>query len=261
MAASVPGKMADLVVLDDLQSVAVSATMIGGEFVHREGLYSGPSRADAARFSKVKGVRLRRPLTERDFELQAGKAKGAVKVRAIITDTPKRQEEIELPVRSGVVQPNEDFSILAMAECHGGSGGVGLAFVGGLRLARGAIASTVSHDAHNMIIVGRNRSDMALAANRLAEIGGGYIAALDGNVLCELSLPVAGLMSTDDIEIVAEKLRRFEEILLGELGCPPASQILMRFNLLSMANSSSCGFSDKGLIDSASMETVSTIVS
>jgi adenine deaminase len=160
-----------------------------------------------------------------------------------------------------VVQPNGEFSVLAMAECHGGSGSVGLAFVGGLHLARGAIASTVSHDAHNMIIIGQNRSDMALAANRLAEIGGGFIAALDGEVLCELALPVAGLMSTDDIERVAEKLRRFEEILLGELGCPPASQILMRFNLLSMANSSSCGFSDKGLIDSASMETVSTIAS
>lgn len=255
-----PGKMADLVVLDDLQSVKVRATMIGGEFLYDDGGYLRPQRADPTRFSNVRGVGLRRPLTEHDFELQAGKPEGAIKVRAIITDTPKRQEEIELPVRSGVVQPNDNFSILAMAECHGGSGGVGLAFVGGLHLARGAIASTVSHDAHNMLIVGQSRSDMALAANRVAEIGGGFIAVLDGRVLCELALPVAGLMSTEPIELVAEKLRQFEGLLLGELGCPPASQILMRFNLLSMANASSCGFSDKGLIDSASMEAISTIV-
>ena len=179
-----PGKMADLVVLDDLQSVKVRATMIGGEFLYDDGGYLRPQRADPTRFSNVRGVGLRRPLTEHDFELQAGKAEGAIKVRAIITDTPKRQEEIDLPVRSGVVQPNDSFSILAMAECHGGSGSVGLAFVGGLHLAGGAIASTVSHDAHNMLIVGQSRSDMALAANRVAEIGGGFIAVLDGRVLC-----------------------------------------------------------------------------
>ena len=255
-----PGKMADLVVLDDLQSVKVSATMIGGEFISHDADCRSRVRADPARYSKLKPVSLRRPLTERDFELRAGKPDGVIKVRAIITDTPKRQEEIELPVRCGVVQPNDSFSILAMAECHGGSGRVGLAFVGGLHLARGAIASTVSHDAHNMLIIGQNRSDMALAANRLAEIGGGFIAVANGNNLCELALPVAGLMSTDPIERVAEKLKRFEDILLGDLGCLPASQILMRFNLLSMANASSCGFSDRGLINSTSMKAVSTIV-
>jgi adenine deaminase len=255
-----PGKMADLVVLDDLESVKVRATMIGGEFIYEDGSYRRSLDRNAARFSKVKGVRLRRPLTERDFELKAGKSDGTIKVRAIVTDTPKRQEEIELPVRSGLVQPNESFSMLAMAECHGGSGGVGLAFVGGVHLSRGAIASTVSHDAHNMLIVGQSRTDMAFAANRLAEIGGGFIAVLDGRVLCELALPIAGLMSSDAIELLAEKLGRFEAVLLGELECPPASQILMRFNLLSMGNASSCGFSDKGLIDSASMETVDTIL-
>jgi adenine deaminase len=238
----------------------VRATMIGGEFVYDDGGYRSSLRPDLGRFSKVRGVSLRRPLTVRDFELRADKAEGAIKVRAIITDTPKRQEEIRLPVRSGVVQPNERFSMLAMVECHGGSGGVGLSFVGGLHVARGAIASTVSHDAHNMLIVGQDRADMELAANRLAEIGGGFIAVLDGKPLCELALPVAGLMSTEPIEVIAEKLRSFEALLLGELGCPAASQILMRFNLLSMANASSCGFSDKGLINSASMETVSTIV-
>ncbi|MDF2114444.1 adenine deaminase C-terminal domain-containing protein [Roseiarcaceae bacterium H3SJ34-1] len=255
-----PGKYADLVVLDNLEKVDVSATMIGGEFRYEGGRYKAGAASYAYPAAACDTIRLARKLQPEDFQIRVGADQCSVQVRAIITDAPKRQEDATLQVRQGVVMPDDTYSSLAMVECHRGNGNIGLAFVGGLHLERGAIASTVSHDAHNMLLIGASHSDMAVAANRLAEIGGGYIIVLDGNVLLELALPVAGLMSSDRIEDVAAKVAEFERILFGTLGCPMASQIMMRFNGLSMANAASCGFSDRGLIDSASMQIVDAVV-
>lgn len=256
-----PGKAADLVILDDLATVKVHASMIGGAFVDNSRATSGSVSRSVLSAPQFRAVSLRRPLAATDFVLRVQGEVATVGARAIITDAPKCQDDIVLPVEDGTVQADSRVSFLAMVECHGGSGRIGLGFVGGLRLESGAIATTVSHDAHNMLIIGQNRADMALAGNRLAEIGGGYIAVRDGEVICELALPVAGLMSLDEIEPVAAALRRFEEVLVADLGCPPASQLLMRLNVLSMANSASCGFSDGGLIDAHSMSMVSTIIS
>jgi len=255
-----PGKWADLVVLDDLRTVDVAGTMIAGKFYFDEGVYHGPAGEYAYPAATCSAVRLARQLQPEDFQVRVPPDWRSARVRAIVTDTPKRQVEADMPVVAGVVMPTGSYSYLAMVECHRGTGHIGHAFVGGLRLERGAIASTVSHDAHNMLVIGENHADMAFAANRLAQIGGGYIAVLNGEVLTETSLPIAGLMSPRPIEDVAEGIRHFEQILVERLGCPSASQLLMRFNVLSMANSASCGFSDKGLIDSASMTLVGPLV-
>ncbi len=89
-----------------------------------------------------------------------------------------------------------------MVERHGVNGNIGVGFVRGFTLKRGAIASSVGHDSHNITVVGADDADMALAVNRLGEIGGGFVVAEGGRVLAELALPVAGLMS----------LRPFEEV-------------------------------------------------
>jgi len=255
-----PGKAADLIVLDDLERVEIAETLIGGRTWARQGAYEGPQEAGRYDGTDVVEINMGRALEAADFALRAEKQDGVARVRAIITDTPKRQEDVDLPVRGGVVMPNETLSCLAMVACHGTPASIGLAFVGGIHLQRGAIASTVSHDAHNMLVVGANHADMAFAANRLAEMGGGYIAVAEGKVLTELALPVAGLMSRERIDTVAAGLQAFEDTLCDVLGCPRASQILMRFNVLSMANAAACGFSDKGLIDSASMRIISTVI-
>lgn len=260
-----PGKAADFIVLDDFERVAVAETFIAGKQWSRGGNYDGPARTNLYDTADVRRVAVGRKLQAADFALTAGRRERSVSVRAIVTDAPKRQVEVELPVRNGIVTANASYCYLAMVACHAGkdndNNNVGLGFIGGLHLKRGAIASTVSHDAHNMLVVGANHADMALAANRLAEIGGGYIAVADGRVLMELALPVAGLMTASDrIETVAAAIQSFEDILFDTLGCPRASQIMMRFNGLSMANAAACGFSDRGLIDSASMQIISALV-
>jgi adenine deaminase len=256
-----PGKFADLLIIDDLENVAISSVLIDGKYACRDGVYSGPSgRYPYPDWCKT-SVTLSRPVCAEDFQLRVDPAATAAIVRAMITDAPKRQEEVELPVCDGIVQPSpkRGFSALAMVERHRKSGNIAKAFVGGLCLQRGAIASTVSHDAHNIITIGANFADMATAVNHLEKIQGGYVVAIDGEIVFEASLPIGGLMSEEPIEGMARKIDQLET-LLAQLGCPPATQIMMRFNGLSLSNSASCGFSDRGLISSKDMELLEPVV-
>jgi adenine deaminase len=257
-----PGKCADLLILDNLEEVSIRSVMIDGDYVYQDGSYTGPGeRYEYPDWCK-QSVSLQRPLLPEDFHIHVDPAATSAVVRAMITDAPKRQEEVELPVVNGVVQPSAQrgFSALAMVERHKRTGSIGKAFVGGLTLRRGAIASTVSHDAHNILTVGADFQDMATAVNRLAEIQGGYVIVVDGHVVFEVPLPIGGLMSEEPVEWMAQKIEEFEAILTNQLGCPPASQIMMRFNGLSLSNSASCGFSDKGLISSREMTLLDPVV-
>jgi adenine deaminase len=257
-----PGKRADLIVLDDLEKVSIKATMIDGKFAYRDGKYFGPvGRYEYPSWAK-QSVVLKRKMIPEDFHIVVARAASSAVVRAVITDAVKRQEEVELPVVDGVIRPSAErgFSALAMVERHKRTGNVANAFVGGINLQRGAIASTVSHDAHNILVIGANFEDMASAANRLEEIAGGYVMVDKGEVIFEAPLPIAGLMSEESIEWAAAKIDEFEALLAQRLGCPPASQIMMRFNGLSLSNSSSCGFSDRGLITSREMQLLDPVV-
>lgn len=256
-----PGKYADLLLLDDLERVIVHDTMIGGAFYSTmPAAVPVPAGALMPTLSDRGAVRLRRPLAEDDFALPAPAGAAEVAARVMITEAPKRQDIRTLAVTDGIVEPGPGESHLAMVECRGGSGRIGRAFVAGLNLARGAIASTMCHDAHNMIVVGRSRADMAVAANALAAMGGGYVAVLDAGILSACPLPILGLMTDAPVTQTAAQMRDFEAILTGALGCPAASEILMRLSTLSMANAASCGFSDAGLIDAVTMQPVPTLV-
>ena len=98
-----------------------------------------------------------------------------------------------------------------MVERHLGTGRIGHGFVSGSGLQRGALASTVAHDAHNLVVVGMSDEDMAFAVTRLAELGGGIVAVADGTVLAECPLPVAGLLSDAPLDVVIEQSRGCNE--------------------------------------------------
>lgn len=257
-----PGKYADLLVLDDYRNVSITAVMIDGRYVFRDGQYAGPHGRYVYPESSKSSVTLARPVTAEDFQLRVNPSATSAVVRAIITAAPKRQEEVELPVFDGVIQPSPErgFSALAMVERHRKTGNIAKAFVGGFCLQRGAIASTVSHDAHNIITVGASFADMAAAVNRIVALHGGYVVAVDGEVIFEAPLPVGGLMTEQPAEWIAGKIDELESLLTERLGCPPAAQIMMRFNGLSLSNSASCGFSDRGLISSRAMELLDPVV-
>ena len=114
----------------------------------------------------------------------------------------------DMPVSGGhkLADPARDLAKIAVIERHGKNGNIATGFVRGFELKRGAIASTVCHDHHNIAVVGVSETDMAVATNRLREIEGGFVVALDGKVLAEVALPVAGLMSLKSFEEVRDEL-------------------------------------------------------
>jgi adenine deaminase len=114
--------------------------------------------------------------------------------------------------------PERDLAKIAVIERHLGTGRVGLGFIHGLGLRRGAIASTVAHDAHNVVVAGADDDDMVRAARRLGEIGGGMVAVHDRGIKAELALPVAGLMSDAPAEEVVAASRALGEAAAA-LGC------------------------------------------
>jgi adenine deaminase len=201
-----PGYRADVVILDDLEGVKVWKAFLAGRDV--KALAFGPAGQLAAQNT----VRINVPggeLTAGMFEIV--KVKDKVRVIGLIHGQivtkampmrPKTDGRLALP------DPDRDLAKLAVVERHGKTGRMSLGFMHGLGLRRGAIAGTVAHDSHNLIIAGVNDADMALAGNTLAKCGGGYCVAADGKVVALHELPLAGLMS----------LRPLEEVVAGYAG-------------------------------------------
>ena len=146
-----------------------------------------------------------------------------------------------------VADPERDLAKIAVIERHLGTGRIGLGFVRGFGLKSGALASTVAHDAHNIVVVGMNDHDMARAVGRLSETGGGVVVTEGRGVRAELPLPVAGLLSTAPLEEVLERSRACVEAA-RKLGCELHSPFqTMAFLALSVIPS--LKITDRGLVD------------
>jgi adenine deaminase len=158
-------------------------------------------------------------------------------------------------VAGGLVQadPEADVAKLAVFERHHGSGRVGLGLVRGLGIARGAIAGTVAHDSHNLIVAGVADADMLLAVRTLAECGGGFVCVHQGRVLELLPLPVAGLMSDQEPESVAAGLDRLNAAARS-LGCPEHINPFMQLSFLSLPVIPRLRLTDRGLVDVSSFD-------
>ena len=142
-----------------------------------------------------------------------------------------------------------------MVERHNGTGRIGVGFVTGFGLRRGALGSTHAHDAHNLGVVGVDDADMAAAANRLREIGGGQVAVLDGRVIAELPCPVAGLLSERPCEEVADQAIALARAAREQLGATyPAPFMAMSFLALSVLPE--LRITDRGLVDTVRFEPV-----
>jgi adenine deaminase len=197
-----PGRRADIVFLDDLDTCQVSDVLAGGRPI-------GPALAarQAIPAPGRDSVVLRRPIVADDFSVPgSGAARPVIGIipGQIITDFLT----LDLPAPQGAVEADRDGDVakVAVVARHGLNGNIGRGFVRGFGLRRGALASSVGHDAHNICVVGVDDRDMAVAVNRLAEIGGGFVVVEDGTVCAELPLPIAGLMSDAPFETVRDRL-------------------------------------------------------
>ncbi|MBJ2151440.1 adenine deaminase [Paracoccus sp. IB05] len=199
-----PGKRADIAVIDGLESCRVARVFAGGVELSEAAFAARGTTAPVARHS-VKAPRV----SPADFRCSGNRVETPVigiLPGKIITEFLK----YDIAPEDGDKRPDltRDLIRIAVIERHGRNGNRATGFVKGFGLQRGAIASTVCHDHHNIAVVGADYADMALAANRLSEIEGGFVVVEGGRVLAELALPVAGLMSLEPFEAVRDALVR-----------------------------------------------------
>jgi adenine deaminase len=238
-----PGKLADIVLIGDLAACDVQTVIRAGKIVD-DRLFEGRRLPPAVGYNSIQRAKVSAALFATPCLGPTGPVIG-IRENQIVTDALT----LTLPYRHGRREADvvQDVAKVAVLERHGRNNNVGRGFVKGLGLDSGAIASSVGHDAHNIIVAGQNDEDMALAVNRLIELQGGFVAAKDGAVLADLALPVAGLMSDQSAAHVETKLRHLRAALEG-LGCRLAEPFVqMAFLPLSVIPH--LKITDFGLID------------
>jgi adenine deaminase len=196
-------------------------------------------------------VRVKSTLTATDFAVAAPEGANAVRANVIgvvENQAPTKALQRDLTVSDGLIETQGDVCQIALVERHRATGGVTNAFVSGFGYqGRMAMASTVAHDSHHMIVVGTCREQMALAANRLAEVGGGITIFKDGRETALVELPIAGLMSDSPAQDVAAKADGMVRAMV-DCGCT-LNNAYMQHSLLALVVIPELRISDKGLID------------
>lgn len=249
-----PGCLADLVVLEDLESFTVKSVYRRGELSARDGaLLEEPKTAvDDPGSSMNLGT-----LPDEPFAIADG---GTAKIRVIraLPDQLYTPEEIVEPRRADgqlVSDPDRDLLKLAVLERHRGTGRIGLGFLRGFGLKRGALATTVAHDSHNLIVLGASDAAMRVALDALAAMGGGKLVADEKGVLAALPLPVGGLMSGAPI---AETAARLAELSAAarELGCG-LPEPFMTLSFMALPVIPKLKLTDRGLVDVEAFDFVS----
>jgi adenine deaminase len=228
LGAIAPGYQADLLLLPDLESFQPDVTLKSGRLVDE---IPEPDVPEWVKHS----VR-NQPVTADDLRVEAD---GKVRVIGLVPD----QVVTELLEQ----EPSGDLAKIAVVERHLGTGRIGRGFVAGSGLARGALASTVAHDAHNIIVVGVDADDMAQAVTRLGELGGGIVVVDGGDVKAELPLPVAGLLADAPLA----------EVIVQSLACNDAARALgwsgatpfLTLSFLGLSVIPSLKITDRGLVD------------
>jgi adenine deaminase len=249
-----PGRFADIVIVEDLVNFRADVVIAKGKVIASGGKLlielKGYTYPDWATHS----VRLKRPLTEQDFDLivqqpQNGKAVANV-IGVIENQAPTRHLKREVQIVNGKVTlaGEADLAKIALVERHHASGVVQVGLVSGFGFdQKCAIATTVAHDSHHMIVVGTDERMMAQAANHLAEVGGGQVVIKDGQIIGIVHLPIAGLMSNQPAEVVAAEA---DSVLKGFKACGcPLNNPNMQLSLLALVVIPALRISDRGLVD------------
>ncbi len=202
-----PGKIADIVLLEDLENLSVNTTIKNGKIVFREGQLNFTTEIKLPQWIQ-KTVKIPQ-LKKEDFIYRCRKEK--IKAIEIIPHQIITKEIMVIPQKNRgniIASPIRDLAKAAVIDRYSGEGKTGIALVKGTGIEKGAIASTYAHDTHNLIILGVNEEDMAVAGNRIREIGGGLVVVEDGKVTAEVPFSVGGVVSHLPAGEVAEKVKK-----------------------------------------------------
>lgn len=260
-----PGRYADVLLVSDLAAFEVEAVYAKGTQIAEAGKLLVDLPAFPYPEWATKSVNLGKQLTATDFRLEAGRDDGAVMsnvIGVVENQAPTKHLRMEVQVVDGEIPVDMDADVakIALVERHKATGGVQVGLVSGFGFSEPCgLATTVAHDSHHMIVVGTNEEDMALAANQLAETNGGQVVVSRGEVLGMVELPIAGLMSNERAEIVAEKAAT---VLDGFVKCGcTLNNPNMQMSLLALVVIPELRISDLGLVDVTKFEFVPVIES
>ena len=255
-----PGRRADVILTSDLAALPVELVIAQGRVVAEQGrLLVDCPRIDWPERAR-NSVRLGKRLAAEHFRaLASGDSVRARVIGVVENQAPTRALEADLPVQGGVIEPVGDICHIALVERHRGTGGVVNGFVSGFGYrGRVAVASTVAHDSHHMIVVGTDRQTMAAAANHLGDIGGGVTVFRDGAELATVALPIAGLMSDLPAPEVAEAAQAIVRAM-QDCGCT-LNNAYMQHSLLALVVIPELRISDLGIVDVRSFQIVDLTV-
>jgi adenine deaminase len=251
-----PGRRADLVVFSDLESPYMEAVYCGGVLVAENGNISPEiAKPDPVLFPPSMNV----GIEQIDFSIPA--ETGRIKVIDIVPDqiiTGQSIMEAMISEGKALSDTFRDILKIAVIERHTGSGNMGKGFVRGFGLKRGAIASSVAHDSHNIIVVGTNDDDMKAALQAIVKMRGGLVAVYDSKVCAGLTLPIAGLMSREPVKAVRDKIDSLINAA-REFGTT-LDDPFMTLSFLALPVIPELKITDKGLVDVARFKTVPLFV-
>ena len=253
-----PSRFADILILEDLVKVKVHMVIAAGKIVAQEGRLLVPIEPYSFPDEVKDSIHLGRVPRAEDFKVPAGleeKARARV-IRVIENHVLTKHLILDLPVEDGLVVPSKELDVvkLAVLERHRATGNIGLGFVQGLRFRKGALASTVAHDSHNLMVCGTSDEEMTRACEEVVKMKGGIVVVAGNQVLARVELPVAGLVSDESVEAVARKVAALEEVL-KKMGCD-LNAAMMTFSLLALVVLPELRLTDLGLIDTVAFQKV-----
>ena len=246
MGAVAPGFKADFFLMPDLENFEPTQVFKEGALVVSNGSVLPFEGRDVPMWVR----RSVRNAPVRAEDLRISSSGSALRVIEVIPEqllTKARTEAPRLDDGFAVADPDRDLAKIAVVERHHATGRIGKGFVTGFGLQRGAFASSVAHDAHNIVVVGTSDEDMTRCVGRLEELGGGIVVVDEGRVAGELALPVAGLLSDEPVETVVERMDRLHEVL-ADMGVKIPSPF-MTLSFLALSVIPSLKITDRGLID------------
>ena len=255
-----PGYRADIVVLDDLNNVTVRDVYANGNKVVSQGVlmpFDTPA-VSAELDALVRHSFHTEPLSTDHFHIEE---KGSVCRVIQVIPSQLLTDEVHLEINwqeNNGVDTIRDIIKLAVIERHKNTGHMGLGFISGLGLKKGAIASSVSHDSHNLIVIGTNNEDMALAANHICKVGGLVVVA-DGHIVADMPLPIAGLMADRSGTEIAKANEVVREAV-HTLGVNEGIEPFMNMAFVSLPVIPSLKMSTQGLVDVNKWQRVSLYV-
>ena len=251
LGAIAPGYVADMLLVEDLSNIHPTHVFFEGKLVAQDGKLLQPIEHKKYEIETRNSVQLKE-LSLDDFHVDTPVENGKVNVNVMVYPNLELSstyvEKTEFEVKDGsIVLPSDDYKFVIVLNRYG-KGTIGKGIVKGFGTKKGALASTVSHDSHNLTVVYDNEADALLVANTLKECGGGMCAAYNGTVLSTLPLPLAGLMSlksAEELSVVSQKMKQ----AIVELGLTDMENPLLRIVTLALPVIPEVKMSDLGLVD------------